>query len=126
LPRLLLASMIVQALAGRKSKRRCNMERSVRKAILHCLAALAACLAGASVSSAQETAEPTAATVPPVQAAPVILYTKDNAPPTPKLADLPLKESVTRYGVTWTFEKPSPVGQFVNGDWYVVGPAIVV
>jgi hypothetical protein len=58
--------------------------------------------------------------------APIVVYTKDNAPATPKLDALPLKESVSEYGVTWTFEKPSRVGQFLNGDWYVVGPATVV
>jgi hypothetical protein len=52
---------------------------------------------------------------------PVVIYTRDNAPATPRLEDLPLKESVSQYGITWTFDKPARVGQFVNGDWYVVG-----
>jgi len=39
--------------------------------------------------------------------------------------ELPAKKSVSQYGIEWTFEKPVPVGQFVNGDWYVVGPATV-
>jgi len=56
---------------------------------------------------------------------PVVMYTKANAPATPKLEDLPLKESVSQYGITWTFDKPARVGQFVGGDWYVVGPATV-
>ncbi|NQT89399.1 hypothetical protein HQ560_21705, partial [bacterium] len=56
---------------------------------------------------------------------PVAITTRDNAPPTPKLGDLPLKGSVSQYGITWTFEKPARVGQFINGDWYVVGPATV-
>lgn len=34
--------------------------------------------------------------------------------------------AVTQYGITWTFDRPYPVGQFVNGDWWVVGPAKVV
>ncbi|HUT57248.1 MAG TPA: hypothetical protein VNA25_05175 [Phycisphaerae bacterium] len=55
----------------------------------------------------------------------VVMYTKDNPPATPKLEDLPLKGSVSQYGITWTFEKPARVGQFVNGDWYVVGPVTV-
>jgi hypothetical protein len=55
----------------------------------------------------------------------VVMYTKDKPPATPKLEDLPLKESVSQYGITWTFDKPARVGQFVNGDWYVVGPATV-
>jgi len=56
---------------------------------------------------------------------PVTVYKKDNPPATPKLQDLPLKDSVSQYGITWTFDKPVPVGQFINGDWYVVGPATV-
>jgi len=56
----------------------------------------------------------------------VVVYTKDNAPATPKLAALPLKEIVSEYGITWTFEKPARAGQFLNGDWYVVGPVTVV
>lgn len=47
------------------------------------------------------------------------------APPAPKLADLPLVESVSQYGITWTFEKPARVGRFVTGDYYVVGAATV-
>jgi hypothetical protein len=55
----------------------------------------------------------------------VVIYTKDNAPATPKLEDLPLKESVSQYGITWTFDKPARVGQFINGDWYVVGDVTI-
>ena len=47
-------------------------------------------------------------------------------PPTPSVADLPKKSSVTQYGITWTFDKAYPVGQFVNGDYYVVGPVTIV
>jgi hypothetical protein len=55
----------------------------------------------------------------------VVIYTKQNSPPTPALDDLPLKESVSQYGMTWTFDKPAHVGQFINGDWYVVGPVTI-
>ena len=41
-------------------------------------------------------------------------------------ADLPLDSAVTRDGITWTFDRPVPVGRFVNGDYYVVGPVTVV
>lgn len=34
--------------------------------------------------------------------------------------------SVTQYGIRWTFDKAYPVGQFVTGDWWVVGPVTVV
>ncbi len=56
---------------------------------------------------------------------PAVIYTRDHAPATPRLDDLPLRESISQYGITWTFERPARVGQFVNGDWYVVGPATV-
>jgi len=56
----------------------------------------------------------------------VVIYTKDIAPKAPKLEELGLKDSVSQYGITWHFEKPARVGQFVNGDFYVVGPVTVV
>ena len=54
------------------------------------------------------------------------IYTKDNAPATPKLEDLPKQRSVTQYGITWTFEEEASVGRFITGDYYVVGPVTVV
>ncbi len=56
---------------------------------------------------------------------PVIVYTKKDAPATPKLDELPLWQSVSQHGITWTFEKPARVGRFIGGDWYVVGPVTV-
>lgn len=29
---------------------------------------------------------------------------------------------ITQYGITWTFDRDYPAGQFCNGDWWVVGP----
>ena len=55
----------------------------------------------------------------------LVMYTKENPPATPKLEALALKDSVSQYGITWTFENPARVGQFVNGDWYVVGAVTV-
>jgi hypothetical protein len=34
-------------------------------------------------------------------------------------------EARPQYGITWTFERPVEAGQFVNGDWWVVGPVTV-
>jgi hypothetical protein len=56
----------------------------------------------------------------------VVIYTKDKPPPTPRLRDLALRKTVSQWGITWTFDRPARVGQFVNGDWYVVGPVTVV
>jgi len=53
------------------------------------------------------------------------VYTKDKVPEAPKLEDLPLQESITQYGITWTFAEPARVGQFIGGDYYVVGPVTV-
>ena len=33
--------------------------------------------------------------------------------------------SITKDGITWTFSKPVPVGQFVTGDYYAVGPVTI-
>ncbi|WP_394826813.1 hypothetical protein [Pendulispora albinea] len=33
-----------------------------------------------------------------------------------------MKASVSQFGITWTFDRPHLVGQFVNGDFWVVGP----
>src|SRR5215813_3136778 len=61
--------------------------------------------------------------VPSTQTVPV--YTQDHPPPTLKPDELSLRESVSQYGITWTFEKPMRVGRFINGDWYVVGPVLI-
>jgi hypothetical protein len=37
-----------------------------------------------------------------------------------------LVNSITQYGITWTFDDKYEVGQFVNGDYYVVGPVNIV
>jgi len=59
---------------------------------------------------------------PPTASAPAILYTRDKPPATPQIADLPLQTTITQYGITWMFEQAARVGQFVTGDFYVVGP----
>ncbi len=37
-----------------------------------------------------------------------------------------LAPSVTQFGITWTFDQDYLVGQFANGDWWVVGPVTIV
>jgi hypothetical protein len=34
--------------------------------------------------------------------------------------------SISQYGVTWTFDRAYPSGQFANGDYWVLGPAQIV
>ncbi len=43
----------------------------------------------------------------------------------PVAAAAEVKE-VTQYGITWTFDKPHQVGQFITGDYWVIGPVNVV
>ncbi len=62
------------------------------------------------------------ATIAPAQ---VPVFTRQTPPPTPTLDQLPLGTSVSRDGITWTFAEPARVGQFINGDYYVVGPVTV-
>lgn len=49
----------------------------------------------------------------------------DSSPVTAQLNQLPQLKTVSQYGITWTFVEPARVGQFVNGDYYVVGPVTV-
>jgi len=34
--------------------------------------------------------------------------------------------NVMQNGITWTFDKDHSVGQFINGDWWVVGPIKII
>lgn len=53
------------------------------------------------------------------------IYKPDNAPKTPLLSALERKDRVSQYGITWIFSEAVPVGQFITGDWYVVGPVTI-
>ena len=53
------------------------------------------------------------------------LYTPANAPAPPAVDELERRASIEQYGITWTFDEPVPVGRFVTGDYYVVGPVTV-
>ena len=44
----------------------------------------------------------------------------------PTAENVPRANQVSQYGITWKFDRDYPVGQFVNGDWWVVGPVTVV
>ena len=56
---------------------------------------------------------------------PPVIYSKEREPGAPNLEELPLRESVSEHGMTWHFDQPARFGQFVNGDWYAVGPVTV-
>jgi len=36
-----------------------------------------------------------------------------------------VSDHVTQYEITWTFDKAYTVGQFANGDWWVLGPVTI-
>src|ERR1035437_160608 len=36
------------------------------------------------------------------------------------------RKEISQYGITWTFDKPVKTGQFITGDWWVVGPVTIV
>lgn len=50
------------------------------------------------------------------------LASTSNSPPPPPPGTA---ASVSKDGITWTFSQSVPVGQFVNGDYYVVGPVTI-
>ncbi|WP_269542397.1 hypothetical protein [Cerasicoccus fimbriatus] len=37
-----------------------------------------------------------------------------------------MAREISQYGITWKFDKPHEVGQFVSGDYWVVGPVTIV
>src|SRR5512135_1661035 len=36
------------------------------------------------------------------------------------------RNEISQYGITWTFEKPVKSGQFITGDWWVIGPVKII
>ncbi|MGE0784587.1 MAG: hypothetical protein AB7S26_02790 [Sandaracinaceae bacterium] len=46
----------------------------------------------------------------------------DAGPPPPG----ELRDSLTQYGITWTFDHEYETGRFVNGDFWIVGPVQVI
>lgn len=43
-----------------------------------------------------------------------------------EIAQVALRQEISQYGITWTFDKPTRTGQFITGDWWVAGPVRVV
>lgn len=41
------------------------------------------------------------------------------------LASLQAANSISQYGITWTFSESKTVGQYANGDWWVLGPVTI-
>jgi hypothetical protein len=55
-----------------------------------------------------------------------ILSAKNSQPANPKEETLQFRDRISQHGITWTFNRPAPVGRFVNGDYYIVGNVTVV
>ena len=36
------------------------------------------------------------------------------------------RQEISQYGITWTFDKPARCGQFITGDWWVIGPVRII
>ena len=47
------------------------------------------------------------------------------AEPTSDPATVTTQQSLSQYGITWTFAEPARTGRFITGDWWVVGPVTV-
>jgi hypothetical protein len=44
----------------------------------------------------------------------------------PLATPVQMQSSITQFGITFQFATPVPAGQFVNGDWFVLGPVTLV
>jgi hypothetical protein len=42
------------------------------------------------------------------------------------LAAVAFRQQVSQYGITWYFDKPAKTGQFITGDWWVIGPVRIL
>ena len=41
-------------------------------------------------------------------------------------AEVKYRKEISQHGITWSFEKPVKSGQFITGDWWVIGPVRIV
>src|ERR1700761_8396860 len=62
---------------------------------------------------------------PNAQSADTTSDTQQNAATSP-LVEVKARSEVSQYGITWKFDHPVKSGQFVNGDWWIIGPVTVV
>src|SRR5271154_4891907 len=78
--------------------------------------------AGNSAGSFSVTATSAADTSKSAQMAVTVTAAPPPPPPPPPAGTA---SSISKDGITWTFSQAVPVGQFVNGDYYVVGPVTI-
>jgi hypothetical protein len=43
-----------------------------------------------------------------------------------EVAETKYRMEISQYGITWTFDRPVKSGQFITGDWWVIGPVKIV
>ena len=55
----------------------------------------------------------------------VMLVSAPSGPALSGEAPAASRDTITQYGITWTFSEPVSAGRFVTGDWWVVGPVTV-
>ena len=82
------------------------------------MASIGLALIAASVATGTSARQPTARASVPV-------YAIRNAPRTPAIQRLPVRMTVKKDGITWTFASPARVGRFITGDPYVVGRVVI-
>ena len=78
--------------------------------------------AGGSAGDFSVTATSVADTSKSAQMAVTVTAAPTPPPPSPPAGTA---SSISKDGITWTFSQAVPVGQFVNGDYYVVGPVTI-
>ena len=55
-----------------------------------------------------------------------ILSAENSQPPNAQKESLQFRDRISQHGITWTFNARVPVGQFVNGDYYVVSDVTII
>ena len=81
-----------------------------------------------STPSTTTAAPTTLATTSTTQPESVVSTTRPATRGTTSVAPPPAgsASSITQDGITWTFDRGYKAGQYINGDWWVVGPVTIV
>lgn len=85
----------------------------MRKMMVACVVAATVAAATWAAGAADVKSDPAAPVAAPVGSA------------APAGGAVKMVDQVSQYGITWTFDKAYPVGQYVTGDFWVVGPVTV-
>jgi hypothetical protein len=55
-----------------------------------------------------------------------VFFLAQNAPSGIRVIEASQTDSISQFGITWTFSEPVTYGTYVNGDYWVVGPVEIV